>query len=373
MVLADVKKIQAPAHQVPEGVATQGVSSQEIGVQAHNQGAHPDAELTVLASSRGAAILKAQDRLHPKRLYDALLVWDAPWHLNFPKILGVRALLEMVRRLPPLWLRRYDLAIQPVHFGTGIVFALLTFSRRVAALVDPGLPLAARVRHLLTDPVDLPADRILHMQEWTVMVLQKLGVRTDLAAPGLLIDPKARLAVKDFLLSQGADPGKKLFLFHVGAGHPLRTWGAERFAELARDLVRRHDAVIALTGGKGEQNLASEIQQRAQVPIVSTAGRLDLNEVTALVSMADLMVTVDTGVMHLAAALNANLVAIFGAGLVESCRPLNRNHVIVKEEFGCSGCVDRCFLPGYPPCLEAVTVERVQAAVEQVLDMRPDA
>jgi ADP-heptose:LPS heptosyltransferase len=79
------------------------------------------------------------------------------------------------------------------------------------------------------------------------------------------------------------------------------------------------------------------------------------------------VVTPDTGVMHIAAALNRNIVALFGAGLVPFCRPLSDNYVIVKHELGCSGCGDKCFTEVNVPCLDFITVEEVVNAAKGFL------
>lgn len=329
-----------------------------------------DVELTVLASGRGAGILREQNPLYEHGLCDRLLIWDAPWHIKFPKILGFEELVELVRRLPMYWNQRYDIVIQPVNFGTGIVFALLTLGKRVLAVIDSRLPLAMRLRHLVSDPVDVHQDKIYHMKDWAELVLSRLGVIVDPEKPGLIVDAHALDRVKLFVEQQGFRHGRKLFLFNVGAGHPLRIWGALKFAELATQVSTRHNAMIVLTGSEAERALATEIESLSTVPLINLIGQFSLNELIALTSIADLMVTVDTGTMHLAAALETPLVAIFGAGLVDSCRPLNRNHIIVKEELGCSGCADRCFVSGYPPCLDRVTVSQVHEALEMLLEQQ---
>jgi heptosyltransferase-2 len=113
--------------------------------------------------------------------------------------------------------------------------------------------------------------------------------------------------------------------------------------------------------------LAAKIERLAAFPILNTAGKLSLNELIALMSLTDLTITADTAVMHMAAALNVPLVAIFGAGQVNYCKPLSANHLIVKKEMGCSGCGDRCYADGYPPCLEAISPTMVFEAAQKML------
>jgi len=330
--------------------------------------AFPDAELTVIASGRGAAIVKEQRGLYANGLCDRLIVWDAPWHVNFPRMPGLAAAWQLLRSLPWYWKQHYDLVIQPVNFGTGIIFAVLTLGRRVVAVVDSRLPLALRVLPLVSDPIAVSQDRIHHLADFTRMVAAHLGVLVDPAAPGLLVSDPARATVERLLREWGYREGRMLFLFNVGAGHPLRVWGAGKFAALAELVGERHDdALIVLTGSPAERVIALEIERLSGYPITNGAGLLSLNELIALTSLADLMVSVDTGIMHLAAALHTPLVAIFGAGLVDYCKPLSANHIIVKTELGCSGCADRCFVTKYPPCLELVTVPQVHEALENLL------
>jgi ADP-heptose:LPS heptosyltransferase len=331
---------------------------------------YPDAELTVLASSRGAGILREQHRLHSGGLYDRLQVWDTPWHFRLHKILGIGDLFDIIAHLPYHWRQHYDVAIQPVNFGTGIAVAALTLARKVTAVIDRSLPLSRRMRSLIDDPVDVRQNRIYHLKDTTELLLAHIGVVKDERDPRLLVDSIALASVQELLKREGHSPGKKLLLFNVGAGNPLRVWGNDKFAKLIQEISARYDSTCVLIGSQQERTMADDICRKAQLPVINTAGILSLNELIALCSVADLLVTVDTGTMHLAAALDTPIVAIFGAGLVESCLPLSKHYVIVKEELGCSGCGDRCFIDGYPPCLDRVTVPRVFAAVQQMLSER---
>jgi ADP-heptose:LPS heptosyltransferase len=72
--------------------------------------------------------------------------------------------------------------------------------------------------------------------------------------------------------------------------------------------------------------------------------------------------------MHMAAALDRKIVAIFGAGLVPFCHPLCSKYLIVKHELGCSGCNDICFTDGVAPCITLVTVDMVLEAIQTLLN-----
>lgn len=326
-----------------------------------------DAELTVMASSRGAGILQEQHILHPEGLYDHLLVWDAPWHTKFPNILGLEDLWKLVALLPRLWRERFDIAIQPVNFGTGIVLAVLSLAKRVHAVIDPRLPLAVSMSRFVSDPVPVKWDKMYHLSDWTKLVFDPLGINIVSIHPGLMVCESGRQRTAEELELHGYVPGQKIIVFNVGAGHPIRVWRPDLYAELIRRVHELYAPFMVLTGSRKERTLGKEIETKAGVPLLNAVGTLTFNDLIALTHMASLVVTADTGLMHLAAALDIPQVVIFGAGLVDSCKPLSSTYAIVKHELGCSGCADRCFAPGYPPCLEEVTVPMVFSAVQKIL------
>lgn len=326
----------------------------------------PDAELTVLASPKGAALLKPQGETAPSVFFDRLEVWDAPWHRDDPGTLGGAALREMLSRLPLLWRRNFDIVLQPVNFGTGILFALLCLGRRVAAPIDPRLPLSAKLGRYLTDPVPLPAGRIPHMTDFLAGTVAAAGVERPVR-PVLEVAPEAREAIKARLKMAGYQAGDVICLVNIGAGNKLRCWGNGNFAVLVESLVRKVECCVVLTGTKDDHPSAAAIERAAAT--INTTGLLTLNELVALVSLSDLVITADTAVMHIASALDRPVVALFGAGLVDYCRPSSDNQIIIRQELGCSGCGDRCFtseLP--PPCLTALAPQQVCEAAVSLLN-----
>lgn len=328
----------------------------------------PDAELTVMASPRGAAILREQNSTANGMLFDHLEVWNAPWHRMVPTFLGLKELREILVQLPRLWRSRFDIVVQPVNFGTGVAFALLCLGKRIIAPVDSRLPLSLRIRRYLSDPVDLPLDRILHINDLLALIAVKLDISADSLPNVLHVDPAALEKMRELLLRGGHNAGKRIILVNLGAGNSLRRWGSDKFGALVGRLLQDQVTVV-LTSGKDERVIANEVVTANGGSLVNTAGNLSLNELIALASLSDLVITADTAVMHLASALDLPIVALFGAGLLDYCRPLSRNYVVVKKELGCSGCRDSCFAAALPPpCLEQVTPESVYQATKGMLE-----
>ncbi len=327
---------------------------------------YPEAELTVLASPRGAALLKGLPQLTNMRLFDHLEVWDAPWHRMRPAAMGLKELFEMLGRLPSLWRRNFDLVFQPVNFGTGIAFALLCLGKRTVAPIDHRLPVSRAVGGLLSDPVAVPQDKILHIDDFLSLCIEKAGVAVQSVVPALPVDPAAMKKMRALICRNQERVQRRVVLVNVGAGSKLRRWGAEKFAALI-DLLLQESFTVIVTGGESERGIAEQVENLVEGRIINTAGVLSLNELIAITTLADLVITADTALMHFAAALERPLIALFGAGLVDYCRPLNTNHLLVRRELGCSGCRDRCFTDNYPPpCLERVTPEKIFQAIRDM-------
>jgi ADP-heptose:LPS heptosyltransferase len=223
------------------------------------------------------------------------------------------------------------------------------------------------MRRFVSDPVDIIHDRQYQLKDLVEISLQRVGVEKCYDSPAVLIDEPSRKKVALWLQQRGHVQSNKLVLVNVGAGSPLRVWGQEKFAGLIKAIHSSFVVTVVLVGSGSDAAIATEIDALAGVPLINSVGCLSLNELIALSSDSALVITVDTGIMHLAAATNTPLVAIFGAGLVGYCKPLSNNYRIVKEELGCSGCADRCFVDGYPPCLEGITVDAVFSAAKQIL------
>ena len=122
---------------------------------------------------------------------------------------------------------------------------------------------------------------------------------------------------------------------------------------------------MAITGSAADQRLAADILAQMREPALSLAGRTTLPELAAVLRRARLMVTTDTGAMHLAAALETPVAALFGPTAPWRTGPFGAGHQIVRLGLDCSPCFRRrC---PEPRCLTDLTPEMVQAACKKIL------
>jgi ADP-heptose:LPS heptosyltransferase len=149
----------------------------------------------------------------------------------------------------------------------------------------------------------------------------------------------------------------------------VKQWPPDRFADAAAALARRMGAMVVLTGEPADAALVAGIETRlraAGTPTVRVQG-IDLVLLAALLEQCRLLLTADTGPMHLAAAVGTPVVAVFGPSRPWQYGPLIEPHRVVRVDLPCSPC-NRIRLPparcqgGVPDCLAAVDTASVIAA-----------
>ncbi len=171
-------------------------------------------------------------------------------------------------------------------------------------------------------------------------------------------------------------PGHSNWLaVHPGSSKLPRCWHSGRFAGLTRRIIQQHQFKVLLLGSRGELGLLQEIQREAGQDDCYIPEGLDLCQVAALIRHCRLFIGNDSGLMHIASAVDTPVVGIFGPGAPQITGPyMDKSRCrTVLHEVPCRPCRQRFFREckpsesGKPPCLEAVTVEDVSRAVEELL------
>lgn len=145
-----------------------------------------------------------------------------------------------------------------------------------------------------------------------------------------------------------------------------KRWPSSSYASLARlYLARGWD--VWLFGSAKDQAACEQIDRESGGRCVNLAGRTQLAQAVDLMSLADAVVSNDSGLMHVAAALDLPLVAIYGSTDPGFTPPLNARHEIVSRRLDCSPCFKRECPLGHLDCLNQLPVEQVQGALQRVL------
>jgi lipopolysaccharide heptosyltransferase II len=161
---------------------------------------------------------------------------------------------------------------------------------------------------------------------------------------------------------------------HIPGGRSIKQWPPERFAEAARVIASEMDATVFLTGASADRTVVESVIQmlRPSVRVFNLAGDLDLLGVAALFRRCALLITGDTGPMHLAAAIDTPVVGVFGPSDPVRYAPLTPHARVVRIDLPCSPCnrirkpPARC-VDHTPDCLEGIDSAAVIAAARDLL------
>ncbi len=249
----------------------------------------------------------------PNSLKSAL----APWWAGIPRRTGWRGemrygLLNDIRRLDKRALT-------------------MTVQRFVALGLPPG-----------ADPKPVPTPHLVVRAEQVKQAMQDHGLSKTAARPILALCP-------------GAEYG------------PAKQWPAAFYGELA-GLRHAQGWDICLFGSDKDRKVCAEINAIAKGVCQDLSGRTGLGEAVDLMSQADAVVSNDSGLMHVAAALERPLVALYGSSDPKHTPPLGKRNRILYRGLECSPCFKRTCPLGHTDCLKGVPVARVCEALDGLME-----
>jgi lipopolysaccharide heptosyltransferase II len=326
---------------------------------------------TVLATPS----LIALKRFLPDAQIDILLEdWVAPLLDGFDAVDNVIAIgkSSTARLKNALQIRRnnYDVVFN-LHGGTTSTF----FTRATGARYRVGYAnyqYSFLHNHLLTSATEFWGRERMHSAEQQLALLGFVGLPVE-------DKPKSRLTVSEDAVNslekksahryfEISDLKSQIALIHPAAAFQTKQWPTESFAQTAEFLREKGITVVAVAS-KNEKEVLEDLKNRSAVPII-TFNDLTLPEITALASRAKLFIGNDSGIAHIAAAVNTPTVVIFGSSNRDHWRPwTDAPNEIVFEEFKCQPCPGyECKEFGEPKCILQVKADSVFAAIDRVLD-----
>ncbi|NOX25946.1 MAG: lipopolysaccharide heptosyltransferase II [Deltaproteobacteria bacterium] len=268
------------------------------------------------------------------------------------------------RGLPGM--RRLALELRAEHFDLAILLqnafeaALLTYMA--------GIPLRAGYSRdcrglLLTHAASLPRQRrTIHQVHYYQELLVDLGLTAGPDELFLTVHNQARERAAK-LLNGASGP---IVGLNPGASYgPAKRWPVEKYAQLAGQLVNKLDARIIVFGTEADQQAAGVIKHGCG-HVIDLTGKTSLAEAMALIDLCAVFVTNDSGLMHVAAALQTPLVAVFGSTNPLTTGPYSDNAVVIRHPMPCSPCM-KTDCRGDFACMENIGPDEVGAAVTKLL------
>ncbi len=195
-------------------------------------------------------------------------------------------------------------------------------------------------------------------------------INVDFSDLNLEFNPgeEAENFAKDFFKNHNLD-NKIVIALNPGASHRVNRWPIESFKELAQIIENELKAVSIIIGGKEDVELASEIMKNIKANPVNLAGRLSLPQLGAILKRCKVLITGDTGPMHIATAVGTKVVALFGAADPERTGPIGqKNIVITAKDVKCIPCKKRsCHNKIYLQCMTEIKPQMVFKKIKELL------
>ena len=258
--------------------------------------------------------------------------------------------------------RRFDVAFV-LH--SGVREHLLSFLAGIPCRIG----LDKHVSFLLTKKIpDLRRTGLKHESEYALDVVRAFGIEvTRKRRLSLTTFPEDGVQVERFFSEAGWHTDDPILAIHPGASCSTKRWPRGHFLELARLLLAQTSYRVVVVGGKNEANLGQYLSSRTEGKLLDLTGRLTLKELMFLLKESDLLVSNDSGPVHIAAAVGTRVICLFGrrqAGFnALRWKPLGEGHVVLQKDVGCLVCVTHACTTDFE-CLKSLKAAEVFLAIE---------
>ena len=196
-----------------------------------------------------------------------------------------------------------------------------------------------------------------------------MGGITNLPTHNYLITPEDMQDNANRLLAtEGFKRAGKLIAFQMGANKLDRAWPVENFAYLADRLMKDLNVEILLLGSEKERELSDRFSHLCNSTFIDLTGKTTIPELAAVLRQCDLLVSNDTGTVHIAAAVNTKVLGIyFSSAYFTETGPYGEGNVILQSELACSPCHEN-EICNEIKCKDYITVEAVKKTLEEMLE-----
>lgn len=302
----------------------------------------PEAEITVLVRPWVAGLFTSATFVDK--------VWAEP---------GPARINDWTRVTREIRARHFDIGLLlPNSFESALMMFLGNVQQRIGYATDGR-------SWMLTTPIATTKEH-LHQIHYYLDLLKPLSV-TEQTSIEISATPEERSNARRLLSSEGIPEGTSLLVLNPGAAYgSAKRWYDDRFAGVADILARELGLSVAIIGSEGERRIAEQIRSRMKTRAAVLNGKTSLETLIGVLAESSLMITNDSGPMHIAAALGTPTVAVFGSTDETVTGPRGPHTRIVKHPVECSPCLLReC--PIDHRCMTHVTVDDVCRAARELV------
>lgn len=319
--------------------------------------AMPGRRITLLASPSGAAVAPYLGCV------DEVITYEAPWVKNDSQA-PPEADLQMIEQL------------RTARFDAAVIFTVYSQSALPAALMCrlAGIPLV--LAHSRENPYRLLSDWVReggaldggrHEVQRQLDLVQATGAHTADIRMRAAALPQDHKDLDGILAQHGVADGQGWIVLHPGATAESRRYPAARFAQAVSRL--QADMPVLVTGGKSEQELASTVCQ-GNPRAINLAGQLSLGQLIALIERARLLISNNSGPVHIAAATGTPVVDLYALTNPQHT-PWQVENRVLNHDVPCKNCYRSICPQGHHACLLGVEPQQVADAAQDLLAVEP--
>lgn len=317
---------------------------------------YPDAHLAVIVSEYAEPILRNNTRV------DDIIVLNNELKGLYKKLLFTRKLLR----------GSYDAAVVLIPNPAFVFMSVVALIPRVVTVVPDNIGVTQRA-------VSLFCKRVKHRMgsltmETYLRALELIGIDNGDLKKEVFFTRNDEEKALQFMIKSGAVPNNdKCVGLVVSAANKMKALDFKVLLDITDALVRKFNAKVALLGTAPDINVCSKIIHTLRYPtIIDACGRFGLSELSALISLLDLVVGVDTAPIYVADALDIPVVVIAGPCDMGDQRPIGKNVRIIKSNCSCAPCSHTYATPykcsrGDRVCLTGLNSEEILSSCSKLL------
>ena len=312
--------------------------------------AYPKSRISFLTGPHCREILEGNPHL------DEVIIYDKKERER-----GILGNLRFISRLRKI---KFDLAVilHPTNRSHLIAF-LAGIPERVGYDKKMGILLTKKIPHL-------KQLGLKHEIDYTLDILRYIGIEPKERRLCMPINDDSELKVGDIFAKCGIKEGDLVITLNPGGSCPSKRWGLENYIKVGNDAARRYGARIVVICGSLDKSLGDNVADSISAKAVNLSGRTTVGDLASVLRRSRLLISNDSGPVHIACAVGTPVIAIFGRsdrGLSpERWGPTGEDDVALHKDVGCAVCLAHNCELGFK-CLEAITVDEVLKAAEKIL------
>ncbi|MBL7085215.1 MAG: lipopolysaccharide heptosyltransferase II [Candidatus Omnitrophica bacterium] len=284
---------------------------------------------------------------------------------NNPRLNEVIIFDEEAKHKGPLGKLRFINSLRSKHFD--VAFLLHRSFTRTLICYLAGIPerigyYTKKRAMLLTKNIAQPIEQ-LHKVEYFLNIAKACDIKTENKDYEFFLSQKDKAYIDSLFKENGLKESDFLVVINPGGNWDLKRWPKENFAQAADKLIKDYKAKVIITGAKSDANLARDIAALMKESPVIFCGRTSLRQLAALMAKVNLVVSNDSGPMHIAVSQGTKVISLFGPTSAKITGAYGKgNYLIIQKDVGCK-------VPCYKldcddnRCMKAITVEDVLGAI----------